>query len=127
MFKKLITYSLLTIWLAAICSIIFIVTIIGHENGMSLFFSDKKDSMDFAFYDKKQLGRNEKNTDLAIVEEQKTITESMDIKAAMLKQNMKLKATTIQETVKEVVKPKPVEKPKKSTNQDFEIKPISQN
>lgn len=126
--KKLTTYSLIIIWLFTFFGIVFVATIIGHENGMSIFFSDPKDSMDFSFYDKKLLNRNDKKIAQEIPTE-KIVVSQEAIKSSMLRQSVKLKTTTNTEAVKPIVKDKQTlklkQKPK--TNDGFEIGAVPKN
>jgi hypothetical protein len=127
-YKKLTTYSLILLWLSTICSVIFVFTLMNNEDGGFNFSASKEDSIKNGFYDKKQLGRNEKNIKANVVVE-KQVEAQEAIKSSMLRQNVKLQSTTKTEikteTIKPIIKQKPVVKAK--SNDGFEIKALPKN
>jgi hypothetical protein len=127
-YKKLTTYSLILLWLSTICSVIFVFTLMNNEDGGFNFSATKEDSIKNGFYDKKQLGRNEKNIKPNIVVD-KEVEAKEAIKSTMLRQNVKLQSTTKTEikteTIKPIINQKPIVKTK--SNDGFEIKALPKN
>jgi hypothetical protein len=124
-YRKLTTYSLVVLWLSAIGSIVFVLTIIGKDGGKFSFFSAKEDSSIYSFYDKKILSRNGKNIAQDEIGDEKKVVPQEAIKSSMLRQNVKLKTTVKLETTKPIIKYKPIVKAK--SNDGFEIKEIPKN
>jgi hypothetical protein len=116
------------VWVSTICSVFFVFTSMDNQNGRFSFSSSKEDSINNGFYDKKQLSRNEKNIKPNIVIEKQADAKKA-INSSMLRQNVKLQSTTKteikKETIKPIIKPKPIAKPK--SNDGFEIKALPKN
>jgi CRISPR/Cas system endoribonuclease Cas6 (RAMP superfamily) len=125
-YKKLTSYSIILLWLSTICSVFFVFTLMNNEDGGFNFSASKEDITKNGFYDKKQLGRNEKNIKPNVVLE-KQVEAQEAIKSSMLRQNVKLQSTTKTEikteTTKPIIKQKPIAKP----NDGFEIKALPKN
>lgn len=126
MYNKLTTYSLWCLWLSAVFSILFIITIIGNTNGTLSFFASNEDSSNYDFYNKKLLSRNDKNIkeDKVIVAVVENTASKAAIKNAMLRQSIKLEASVKEVIVKPIEKEKIKAKPKPKSNDGFDVRSI---